>query len=914
MVRITRACVVLLGIIAGGACAVPCVDDGLLSMQHDGSCRSGTTTDAGSSGTSAGTSGMTSTTATTTAATSTDGTASGGSTSAATSTGEVTTSGSTGSSSTGGGVCGDGAVDPGEECDDGPNNGDDKGCKLDCTAQVCGDGALGPGEGCDDGNVQGGDGCDANCVLESCGNFQIDPGEECDDGQDGDQDDGCTDLCTVPVCGDGLLQPSLLEECDDGVNNSDNAACTLGCTTAICGDGLVLAGVEECDDGPNNGDDKACKLDCTAQVCGDGKVGPGEGCDDGNLVDGDGCSSSCVSESCGDNVVNMGEACDDGMNGDQDDGCTDLCTLPVCGDGFLQPSKMEECDEGPNNKNDGACTLGCKAAKCGDGFVKIGVEECDDGNMVNNDACTNMCKNPKCGDGIVQMGEACDDGNMVDNDACTNMCKTPGCGDGIVQMGEECDDANMVDNDACSNLCKAAKCGDGIVQMGEECDDGNLVNTDVCLNTCKSAKCGDGVVLADVEACDDGNVIDYDGCPASCTVDFRVVLDAAHTCALLTNGEVHCWGDGTKGQLAIGNTLVLGDSANELPTPVAKFGGLVVDVAVGGGFSTGATCAVLADGAVRCAGDNAQGQLGINSTVVIGDVMGELPPANSAVGKPAKAVFGTSASFCVITTDNALRCWGDNSAGQLGLGSVGKVGDQPGEMPKPDVPVGFAPVQITAGNNHTCARSAAGKVRCWGKNNEGQLGYGNTVFLGDDPGELPTADVDVGGTVIDISSGVHHTCAVLDDGAVRCWGRNTKGQLGIGNTVTIGDGPGEMPPASVNLGGLAAQVSCGGNHSCALMDDGQVRCWGENASGQLGIGNTTTIGDGPGEMPPAAAGLGGAALALYGGTNADGHCALLAGSKLRCWGDNQYGQLGLGSANNVGDNELPSAKSFVPYK
>ena len=836
MVRLIRACGALLLVVASDACAVPCVDDGLLAMQHDASCRSTTTTDTGSSGTTAGatTSGVTSTT---------DGT-----TSAATSTGDVTTTGSTGSSSTGGGVCGDGAVDPGEECDDGPNNGDDQGCKLDCTAQVCGDGALGPGEGCDDGNVQAGDGCDESCVLESCGNLQIDPGEECDDGQDGDPDDGCTDLCTVPVCGDGLLQASLQEECDEGVNNSDDAACTLGCTVASCGDGLVLAGVEECDDGPDNGDDKACKLDCTAQACGDGKLGPGEGCDDGNVVDGDGCSAACVSESCGDNVVNIGEACDDGQNGDQDDGCTDLCTLPACGDGFLQPSEMEECDEGPSNKNDGACTLGCKTAKCGDGFVRVGVEECDDGNMVNNDACTNMCKDPKC--------------------------------------------------------------GDGIVQMDEECDDGNLVQTDACLNTCKSAKCGDSVVLAGVEACDDGNVIDGDGCPASCTVDFRVVLDANHTCALLTNGEVHCWGDGSKGQLAIGNTLVLGDTANELPTPAATFGGLVVDIAVG----AASTCALLADGAVRCAGDNVKGQLGINSTVVIGDTMAELPPANSAVGKPAKAVFGASGTFCVITTDNALRCWGDNSDGQLGLGSVGNAGDQPGELPKPDVPVGFAPVQITAGNNHTCARSAAGKVRCWGQNNEGQLGYGNTIVLGDGPGELPTADVNIGGTVIDISSGVHHTCAVLDDGAVRCWGRNTKGQLGIGSTVTIGDGPGEMPPASVNLGGLAARVSCGVNHSCALMNDGKVRCWGENTFGQLGIGSTVTIGDGPGEMPPVAAGLGGAALALYGGTNADSHCALLAGEQLRCWGANGTGQLGLGSTTTIGDNELPSSVSFVPYK
>ena len=912
MVRLVRACGVLLGVIVGGACAVPCVDDGLLSMQHDGSCRA-TTTEASSSGTTAGagTSGTSVGETSTSAATTTDGTGSGGSTSAATTTGGSTTSGSTGSSSTGGGVCGDGAVDPGEECDDGPNNGDDKGCKLDCTAQVCGDGALGPGEGCDDGNVQGGDGCDASCVLESCGNLQIDPGEECDDGQDGDQDDGCTDLCTVPICGDGLLQPSLLEECDDGVNNSDNAACTLGCKVASCGDGLVLAGVEECDDGPNNGDDKACKLDCTAQVCGDGKVGPGEGCDDGNLVDGDGCSSSCVSESCGDNVVNMGEACDDGMNGDQDDGCTDLCTLPVCGDGFLQPSKMEECDEGPNNKNDGACTLGCKAAKCGDGFVKIGVEECDDGNMVNNDACTNMCKNPKCGDGIVQMGEACDDGNMVDNDACTNMCKTPGCGDGIVQMGEECDDANMVDNDACSNLCKAAKCGDGIVQMGEECDDGNLVQTDACLNTCKSAKCGDSVVRADVEACDDGNMVDGDGCPGTCKVSFKVILGQVHTCAQIETGEVHCWGAGSNGRLGLGSGQAKGDGPGEMPTLASILGGVSLDIASDGT----ATCAALLTGEVRCFGGNPYGKLGLNSMVAnIGTVPNELPPANSKIGASVKALAGGGSTNCALTTGGGLRCWGQNFAGEAGLGYTGDIGDDPGEMPKPDINVGFSPVQAVVGQQHVCALSAAGKVRCWGGAADGQLGTGNKNDLGDQPGELPVADVAVGGTVDELCAGERHTCARLNTGAVRCWGLNSVGQLGIGNTNTIGDGPGEMPPVSVNLGGTAAHLACGATHTCAMFGDGTIKCWGGNASGQLGIGNTNTIGDGPGEMPPAATNVGGVPVAIYGGTDADHTCVQLPGGAIRCWGLNNFGQLGIGNTTTIGDNEAASAAPTVVYK
>ncbi|HEY8379348.1 MAG TPA: fibrinogen-like YCDxxxxGGGW domain-containing protein, partial [Nannocystis sp.] len=268
-----------------------------------------------------------------------------------------------------------------------------------------------------------------------------------DDGQNGDNDDGCTDACQPPKCGDGFVQPSLGEECDDGGANGDAADCTSACKQAFCGDGLVHAKSEQCDDGPGNGPGQACKADCTDNVCGDGDQGPGEACDDGNQAN--------------------------------DDGCSAVCKLETCGDGIQQAG--EECDEGEGNNNtDGGCTLACLLPKCGDGFVQPG-EQCDDQNMSNNDACLNTCQTATCGDGFVHQGvEQCDDGNGVDDDFCGNNCLTATCLD-AKKNGDESD----VD---CGGSC--GKCGLGkVCGDGDDCSSG-YCNAAVCAiaPSCKAIK------------------------------------------------------------------------------------------------------------------------------------------------------------------------------------------------------------------------------------------------------------------------------------------------------------------------------------------------------------------------------------------------------------------------------------------
>jgi cysteine-rich repeat protein len=250
--------------------------------------------------------------------------------------------------------CGDGVIDDGEECDDGPDNGDDQACKSDCTLAFCGDGDVGPDEECDDGEHNGPKAeCRDDCTQVICGDGHLDPGEECDDG-DGVNWNECTNACRLPVCGDGLHSSN--EECDNGDDNAHSGSCLPGCHEAFCGDGHVWVGVETCDDG-NDDDTDFCLSNCEHPECGDGVFHPAtEACDDGNDDETDDCLSSCEVASCGDGFIQEGvEDCDD-TNLDETDGCLSNCTFPGCGNGFVEPG--EECDDG-NDEDDDSCANDC---------------------------------------------------------------------------------------------------------------------------------------------------------------------------------------------------------------------------------------------------------------------------------------------------------------------------------------------------------------------------------------------------------------------------------------------------------------------------------------------------------------------------------------------------------------------------
>ena len=323
-----------------------------------------------------------------------------------------------------------------------------------------------------------------------------------------------------------------------------------------------------------------------------------------------------------------------------------------------------------------------------------------------------------------------------------------------------------------------------------------------------------------------------------------------HTCALLDTGAVKCWGHGEGGQLGLGDTRDRGGS-NEMgdALPAVDLGRGRSAVALSAGGTR--TCAVLDSGAVKCWGSKDCGPV----PTAVGDA---LPAVDLGTGRRAVAVSAGGVHACAILDTGAVKCWGHGEDGQLGLGDTNdrddanELGDA---LPAVDLGKGSRAVAVSAGGLHTCALLATGAVKCWGENRQGQLGLGDGKNRGVGPNEmgdaLPAVDLGTGGPAVAVSAGRGHTCALLDTGAVKCWGEGMFGRLGLGDGEKRGDGPNEMGDSlpAVDLGaGRAVAVSAGGHHTCAVLDTGAVKCWGAGHSGELGLGDKRDRGGNPNEM------------------------------------------------------------------
>jgi alpha-tubulin suppressor-like RCC1 family protein len=318
----------------------------------------------------------------------------------------------------------------------------------------------------------------------------------------------------------------------------------------------------------------------------------------------------------------------------------------------------------------------------------------------------------------------------------------------------------------------------------------------------------------------------------------QLAAGAAHTCALLDGGRVRCWGEGASGKLGLGDANNLGDDEPPVSRPPIQLGARAIAVAAGGSHS----CAILEGGAVRCWGDNQFGQLGTGQAEALGD---DEPPTEQPAlrfGVPITALALGFDHTCALGSDGSVRCWGGNLFGQLGRGDPLAGGPLERAELTPPLQLG-GPVQAIATSTMSgCALRQDASVLCWGQNFFGELGYPGVPVVGDDEHPIEVGPVPIGVGLRQLVLGQNRSCGLYEDGKVKCWGLNFGGELGYGHTLPL---PLEAEPATLEpllLGAEALQIAAGFGHTCAIVAGGRLRCWGANDSGQLGYGTTLPVG------------------------------------------------------------------------
>jgi len=333
-----------------------------------------------------------------------------------------------------------------------------------------------------------------------------------------------------------------------------------------------------------------------------------------------------------------------------------------------------------------------------------------------------------------------------------------------------------------------------------------------------------------------------------------------YACVVMADGSVRCWGENGGGQLGDGTTT-------DRPTPIA-----VSEITTATQVSAGDqhTCATLSSGSVMCWGYNPSGQLGIPNDPPWTRPTPVLVPGITTATQVATGRNHT----CALLADQTVRCWGEGTSGQLGNGATTS------SATPVEVSGLTTATHIVAAELHTCALLSSGSVVCWGYNGDGQLGDGTTT-------ERSSPVSVVGLTTATQVTANRHVCARLADSTAYCWGANNWPQLGDRG---YGQPYSSLPIRVTGIAAVIDQISAGGGHTCTRLSDATVSCWGFNNLGQLGTGDLINR-----RSPTPVSGL---TNVLAVGTGVYHSCALLAGTTVACWGAGSSGQLGYGGTSS----------------
>jgi alpha-tubulin suppressor-like RCC1 family protein len=401
-----------------------------------------------------------------------------------------------------------------------------------------------------------------------------------------------------------------------------------------------------------------------------------------------------------------------------------------------------------------------------------------------------------------------------------------------------------------------------------------------------------------------------------------------NVCALTSPGGVVCWGRNDEGQLGVGTTVgpetcshpyLVACSAEPVPVPGLSAG--VKDISVAGRDA----CAVTADSGVVCWGDNIDGQLGDGTQTHEGDQLqgSSIPVPVTGLTSGVAEVATDGSHACALTTGGAVFCWGDDSFGELGDGSASgphTCDDGFGtHFPCSLTPVavmglssGVTDISVggSANGYETCA-IASGGLKCWGDNSAGELGdgFGEGFNQGPDSCPIPTnpgfsapcsrTPVDVIGLSSDVTAvsvDGQHGCAVTIGGDLKCWGLDELGDLGVGDNVKGCLSGVSCNPAPMDVTGLSSGVSAvttGVAYTCAVLVSGGAKCWGEQGElgdGSLGGPDICYEPGAEGQIPCSKTPVD--VTGVSGGMEISGTCVVTNGGEIECWGDNDVGQLG----------------------
>lgn len=348
------------------------------------------------------------------------------------------------------------------------------------------------------------------------------------------------------------------------------------------------------------------------------------------------------------------------------------------------------------------------------------------------------------------------------------------------------------------------------------------------------------------------------------------------TCAINSNKRLYCWGSNSSTQLGQGSKAKFSYGTRPYPVKGMK----AVPVGVSNGYSSG--CSLLVTGSITCWGKNKSGALG---SANLGGFARSSQPAASLISPwttPSNQSTGAN-HFCFRDNNATVKCQGSNNLGQLGNGTNANSSQATQVAGITAASEATRATRVVSGANHSCALMDNNNVKCWGVNNFRQLGTpANAVAFS----TLPTNVPDLPNNITQLASMADHSCAIHENDKITCWGANSFGQLGDGTVA-----PFKGAVGVAGLHGSARQVSTGVSHTCALVAGGGIKCWGSNEFGQLGNGTAITS-----TTPVSVIGLSRPATEIsVGGYHS---CARLDTTDIYCWGRGTKGQLGNGGNSN----------------